>query len=107
MSAKKTKTTPIAVPPAEGWKWMAASSSLLLALYALCLAHKIELVPADVGRHIKNGEEFFRTLTVVSTNYYSYTYPDFPVVNHHWAAGAVFYVLWRVAGFEGVQLFSI
>ena len=78
---------------------------LLLAFYGLFLAHKINLVTADLGRHLKNGEDFFKTFSPLRTNYYSYTEPDFPVINHHWGSGAVFYLVWKWAGFEGLHVF--
>ena len=89
-------------------KFLAASVViLLLAFYGVFLTHKINLVTADLGRHLKNGEIFVQTGHVVGTNFYSYTNPDFPTLNHHWGAGVLFYLLFRVGGFVGVQLFFI
>ncbi|MDO8515492.1 MAG: hypothetical protein Q7S14_03250 [bacterium] len=80
---------------------------LLLGFYGLFLTHKINLVTADLGRHIKNGEFVFQNVKVLTTNFYSYTFPDFPVVNHHWLSGVIFYFLWKFSGFAGLQLFFI
>ncbi len=80
---------------------------LLLSFYGIFLTHKINLVTADLGRHLKNGEVFVQTGHIVGTNFYSYTNPDFPTLNHHWGAGALFYVVFRVGGFAAVQLFFI
>lgn len=44
---------------------------------------------------------------MLSTNFYSYTNPNFPVLNHHWASGALFYLAWKVGGFPFVQIFFI
>lgn len=79
----------------------------LFALYGFLLAHKIDLTTADLGRHIKNGEMLFQDTSVLSKNYYSYTNPDFPVLNHHWASGALFFSAWKLGGFPLVQLFFI
>jgi hypothetical protein len=79
----------------------------VLAFYALTLAQPITLVSADLGRHLKNGEIFVRTFSVPQGNYYSYTNPDFPFVNHHWGTGVVFYLIERLAGFDGLHVFSI
>lgn len=84
-----------------------ALAGLLLILYGLFLAHPINLVTADLGRHIKNGELFFETWHPLEHNFYSYTEPEYPALNHHWGSGAIFYLVWRVTGFTGIQLFVI
>ncbi len=78
----------------------------LLVFAASFFAHKIYFINADIGRHIKNGEYFFRQWRPVSTNFYSYTEPDFPVVNHHWGAGVIFYLVWKSAGFAGISVLN-
>ncbi len=80
---------------------------LLLVFYGSFLTHKINLFTADLGRHIRNGEYFLENFKVPSTNLYSYTEPDFAVINHHWGAGVIFYLLWRAGGFTAVHLFFI
>lgn len=82
-------------------------SLVLLIFYGSFLTHKINLVTADLGRHLKNGELFFQTWHPIATNFYSYTESDFPTLNHHWGAGALFYLIWKASGFTGVQLFVI
>lgn len=80
---------------------------LLLAFYGVFLTHKINLVTADLGRHLKNGEIFVQTGHIVATNFYSYTNPDFSTLNHHWGSGVLFYLILRVGGFVGVQMLFI
>ncbi|MBI4063087.1 MAG: hypothetical protein HY401_02180 [Elusimicrobia bacterium] len=77
----------------------------LLALAGYVTNQKIELTTADLGRHLKNGEIFFNEGIIPQTNFYSYTHPDHPVVNHHWGAGAIFYLVRQAAGFGGLSLF--
>jgi len=77
----------------------------LLSLYGLLITSKINLVTADLGRHLKNGEAFFESFSVPQTNFYSYTYSDFPFLNHHWASGVVFYLVKQSFGFVGLCLF--
>lgn len=82
--------------------------ALVLTVYGLFLARPINLVTADLGRHIKNGELVSSGQTnVLKTNFYSYTYSDFPVTNHHWVSGIVFYIVWKLSGFVGLHLFFI
>ncbi len=77
----------------------------IFLLFGLFLAHKQDISIADIGRHIRNGEFFFKDPLVLRTNYYSYTDPDFPVLNHHWGTGVLFYLIWRWVGFEGLHVF--
>ncbi|MGI5827403.1 MAG: hypothetical protein ACOX6V_00085 [Patescibacteria group bacterium] len=76
----------------------------LLLLVGMMLSQKINLTTADLGRHIKNGEYFLNNLKPIDTNYYSYTQPDHKTINHHWATGPLFYLIWKHAGFAGLSL---
>jgi hypothetical protein len=85
---------------------------LLLAWLGFLMAQKIDLVTADLGRHIKNGEwvvehhfDIFSKNSPVHENFYSYTNPDFPTINHHWGAGVIFFAIHKLAGFSGLSLF--
>jgi hypothetical protein len=86
----------------------------LLAWLGFLMAQKIDLVTADLGRHIKNGEIIIsqglrlgQPGTVLNSNYYSYTYPDYPFLNHHWASGVIFFLIYKLAGFTGLSVFNI
>jgi len=79
----------------------------LIVFIALFFAQKIYFINADIGRHIRNGEYFFRQWQMVSTNFYSYTEPDFPVVNHHWGSGAIYFLLWKYLGFEAISALNV
>ena len=82
--------------------------SLLLVFYAFFLWHPVNFVTADLGRHIKNGELILAgEFDVLNKNFYSYTEPDHPAINHHWLSGVVFYTVWKLAGFKGLHLFYI
>ena len=81
---------------------------LLLSLYSYFLMTPVNLATADLGRHIKNGELLFTgNFGLLYSNYYSYTNPDYPFVNHHWFGGMVFYIFNILGGFLGVQLLFI
>jgi hypothetical protein len=84
-----------------------AALALVLGAGVLLLAHPIDLTIADLGRHLKNGEIILSEHRVPGTNLYSYTYPDFPFVNHHWGSGVLFYLVERAAGFVGLHAFFI
>ncbi len=88
--------------------WCFVLGGLLMMIYGSFLLHRINLVTADLGRHIINGREVMHDFRgVFSTNYYSYTQPDFPVINHHWGTGLLFYSIWHASGFVGLHIFFI
>lgn len=78
-----------------------------LIIGILFFARKINLVTADLGRHIRNGEIFITENKVLSHNYYSYTQPNLEVVNHHWLSGVIYYFIWRGSGFVGLSLMQL
>lgn len=80
---------------------------VLVLFYSIFLFHPINLVTADLGRHLRNGESLLLDSSVLRANFYSYIYPDFPVLNHHWGAGLIFYLVWLGVGFEGLQIFFV
>lgn len=79
----------------------------LLFLLVFFYSQQINLMTADLGRHIRNGEAFVERREVISTNYYSYTEPNKAVLNHHWGVGVVFYQLYACFGFWGISAFYI
>jgi hypothetical protein len=77
---------------------------LLLLVYGFYLAHQINLTVGDLGRHLKNGELFIDNGLIPKINLYSYAYPDYPFINHHWGSGVVFYVIEQLGGFAGLSV---
>ena len=83
-----------------------ALASFCFILLALKLAVPINLAAVDIGRHVKNGEELLerRQWDVLHTNFYSFTYPDYPFINHHWFFGVMSYGVWKCFGFIGLSI---
>ncbi len=80
----------------------------LLIWFATLITHKINLSTADLGRHLQNGKMALQgDFSVLKKNFYSYTYPDYPVVNHHWGSGVLFFLIQKFSGFSGIHLFFI
>jgi len=91
--------------------WKIIIFIFLLIWIGFLLARKIDLSTADLGRHLKNGEwmvnsgfNFSERNSPLYENYYSYTYPSFPAINHHWGSGVIFYYIWKLFGFSGLSL---
>ncbi len=80
---------------------------LFVAYASVFMARQINFVTADLGRHITNGKVTVETGKIISTNFYSYTEPDFPAINHHWGSGVVFYLVKEAFGFEGLSVFYV
>lgn len=84
---------------------------LILVLNFLILVTKpVNLVTADLGRHIENGRILInghlnQKLAVLNTNYYSYTQPHQEFLNHHWGSGVIFYIIYVFFGFTGTAFF--
>ena len=79
-----------------------------LVLLALHLCVPINLTAVDIGRHIKNGELVLSgQYEVLYKNFYSFTYPEYPFINHHWLFGVIAYSVYRMSTFEGLSVFYI
>ncbi len=66
---------------------------LLLLLFCFSfLYHNDQSFNQDLGRHLKLGEIIWNTQSVPKTNLFSYTYPDFPFINHHWFFEVLIYL---------------
>lgn len=82
----------------------------ILMWYGIMLAQKIDLTTADLGRHIKNGEIWLTAddrHKLLGINFYSFTEPDYPFINHHWGSGVVFFLIVASFGFSALSYFYI
>jgi hypothetical protein len=71
---------------------------------------QIDLSSIDLGRFLRNGEILLQGTAgqrsaLLHTNFYSYTHPGAPFINHHWLTGVVFYAVWKLVSFEGLTIF--
>lgn len=61
----------------------------------------------DHAKLVKYGQVIWEEGRVFNTNYFSYTAPDHPFINHHWLTGLVFYPLHQIAGFTGLSILAL
>jgi hypothetical protein len=80
---------------------------LPLAYLLLLLFQKDLSMLGDLGRHLKLGQVVLHCLCVPQTNLFSYTNPDFPIVNHEWLGEVVFYLVSVVLGLNGLLIFKM
>ncbi len=96
--------------------WSKLVILVLCTLYFLLLAQPTNLTTADLGRHLKNGQIILNSQfstaqagasLILNSNSYSYTFANFPFINHHWGSGVLFYLLFQIAGFFGLSIIYI
>jgi len=80
---------------------------LLFGLLAVFLVHNFDSIGQDIGRHLKTGEIIWQTKGVPKTNFFSFTEPDFPFINHHWLSEVIFYGVFNLGGFTGLILLKV
>lgn len=101
------------VAPAPAWTRLApwGVTLLLIVWFGFFFFHPIDLIPADLGRHITNGRIFFTQpearSALLHTNFYSAATGAAPFVNHHWLTGVIFYLVWKLAGFTGLSVLHL
>lgn len=91
---------------------MSFSKKLLFSippfLYLFLLLFQKDLsMLGDLGRHLKLGEIVVHCLCVPQTNLFSYTNPNFPIVNHEWLAEVIFYLTSSIFGLDGLLILKM
>src|ERR1700744_4809280 len=79
----------------------------LLAGFVILSSQQISLRSSadDLGRHLRDGQIILSgsAPAIFHQNFYSYTYPHSPFLNHHWLMTVLFYGIWKAAGFAGLN----
>lgn len=66
----------------------------LLLLFTLSFTFRTDpSFEQDLGRHLKLGQIIWQTKSIPKTNLFSYTYPDFPFINHHYLFEVISFLL--------------
>ncbi len=83
---------------------------LILTVFLLLFVgyyHKIGALTQDLGRHLLTGDLILKTGVVPKTNLYSYTYPNFPFINHHYGAEIIYALVFPYIGYQGLLLLTV
>ncbi len=75
--------------------------------FSLFFLYEQNMTNFDYGKLVKYGEVIMEKGEVFSTNYFSYTHPDYPFVNHHWGSGLIFYFVHHLFGFGGLTILAL
>ena len=81
-------------------------TSLLFLLIFIGFFHPVYAITQDLGRHLITGEIILNTHTIPKINLFSYTYPNFPFINHHWLSEVLYYISFQIIGFNGLLVLN-
>lgn len=82
-------------------------SFCIFALLLVMFFHPLYALMQDLGLHLKTGEIILNTHHVPKTNLFSYTYPAFPFINHHWLSEVIFFIIYKLSGFNGLLIVAV
>ncbi len=80
---------------------------IVIILSAIYFLHPVTNLVGDLGYYLKMGEIIVTTHSVPTTNYLSYTNPNFPFINANWLSEVVFYVFFKFFGGNGLILLGL
>lgn len=69
--------------------------------------HTITAFTQDLGRHLLTGKIILQTRHIPKENLFSYTYPHFPFINHHWLSEVIFYLMFHLGGANSLLIFTV
>lgn len=75
---------------------------LLLIFFLGLFGHRITAFTQDLGRHLKLGEIILAQKKIPQVNLFSYTFPQFPFINHHWLSEVIFYFFYKWFGTDSL-----
>jgi len=79
---------------------------LIFSLLFIGFFHPVYSITQDLGRHLITGDITLKTHSVPKTNLFSYTYPNFPFINHHWLSEVFYYSSFQKIGFNGLLILN-
>jgi len=80
--------------------WRVFFVFLTFVFLAVFFLHGANALNQDLGRHLKLGQIIWQTKSVPNTNFFSWTEPDYPFINHHWLSEVIFYGLYNLGGIK-------
>lgn len=79
---------------------------LLLFLFLVIYIHPSSELYVDLGETLLKGQLQFQTHSIITTNFFSYTYPNYSYINLEWLTDSIFYLINSVSGVNGLIIFT-
>lgn len=92
-------------PPSRSSRVLIGVIFALLALFFLALSIT-PLSNNDIWLHLANGRAILETGRISTVDQYSFTAEGNPYHAHEWLAGVIFYLIYKLAGVNGLILFK-
>ncbi len=80
---------------------------LIAFLFFSLFCHPLIAFTQDLGRHLKIGQIIIHQKSVPQTNLFSYTFPGFSFINHHWLSEVVFSLFNQAWGLNSLIFLKI
>lgn len=80
---------------------------LLFILFFVGFFRPNNALTQDLGRHLLLGELIINTASVPKTNLFSYTFPDFSFINHHYLSEVIFFLFTKYFSIESLSYLTI
>lgn len=64
----------------------------LFIFFLSLFCHQLTAFNQDLGRHLKAGQIIISQKKVPKINLFSFAFPNFPFINHHWLPEVIFYL---------------
>ncbi|MBM3282909.1 hypothetical protein FJY90_01520 [Candidatus Gottesmanbacteria bacterium] len=81
---------------------------LLILIFSVAIfLHTDSAITQDLGRHLVLGKIIWEKRSVPGTNLFSYAYPDFPFINHHWGSEVIFYLIEKASSVNGLIILKL
>jgi hypothetical protein len=80
---------------------------LLFCYIFLIFFHSDSSITEDLGRHLVLGKIIWTQKSIPKNNLFSYTYPNFPFINHHWGSEVIFYLVDTIGSINGLIIMKV
>ncbi len=80
---------------------------LLISLGFGLVLFSLNEADTDLFGHLTYGDDILHSGSLSTLNSYSYTFPDYPWVNHKWLSSLMFASIYRFTGGSGILTFKI
>ncbi len=81
-----------------------ACAAVYLALLFAVAVNITWITSPDLGFHLRIGQYIWETRSIPRTELFSYTCAGHPMLLHGWLAETLFYLIWKLCGYNGLIL---